>query len=239
MKKYGRAAVLVAGLLSCGLVLKATPAFGRAWYDPKRRGFTERERRPRGQYQHEEQYIREKLRQLRIQQARMPEDIRAMAPIDVGRPGAGRPEIVSYLRRDRTRLVAGGWLWGNPAFGWEGDTPMGYMMELDPTDPKAIGVKIDEPIVEWWEASERSRGQRAEWFRARFGAAQQLQTMPQQQLLQQQQQQLVPQEGVAPAPGEGLRPEELGPPGAGGGLGIGGEMGPPGGDIAPTAPSGF
>jgi hypothetical protein len=151
----------------------------RALYDPRERGMTPREMFSRGTLRYQEQRRRERLRQLRIQDARMPRDIRVMAPLAVGRPGEARPEIIDYLHRDRTSFIAGGWLWNDPVKGYS--YSLGDMVEYDITDPEGHTIHREEPLVEWWEVSERSREQRAEFFRARFGAAQQLRVSPTQE----------------------------------------------------------
>jgi len=88
-------------------------------------------------------------------------------------------------------------------------------------------------VVEGWEISERSRGARAEWFRSRFGSAQQMQTMPREQIMQDVGS--MEQPPATPAPGGESGTGEFGVGGgmgggmAPGGMQGGGDMGPPGG----------
>ncbi len=174
------------------------------------RGYTSREMFPRGQNRVFEQHRREKLRQLRILEARMPRDIRNMVPVSPGKPGDSRPEIIEFLHRNRTRFVGGGWVWNSGQVSIYPDSkitgpikgatyPVGGLAEVSVTDPESSSISLQEPIIEWWEVSDRTREQRAEFFRARFGAAQQMQSTG----------------GGATGGGGSMMPGGIGPPGGG------------------------
>ncbi len=196
------------------ILLGINLAYGRTDYNAMDRGLTEREMKPRGQAEGEERNTRERLRQIRIQESRMPRDIRNAATTFVTRPGSARPETIDYTSRERVKFIYGlGWPMGNEAKGWS--YPAGYPLEFDATDPQAINISEERPIVEWWEMSERSRGQRAEFFRAKFGAVSELRASPQQ--MQGGGQIETGGAGAAqPSGSQGVRPLDLGQPSSGG-----------------------
>ncbi len=139
----------------------------------------------RGAIEGQEYRIRSNLRQLRIQESRMPQDVRSMVTLALERPGEARPDAIDSFSRDRSKFIAGGWMWNSGAIplyaGVTGPTkgfsdPHGELVEYAGTDPEGLAITKETPITEWWEFSAREK--RAEFFRARFGAAQQMQAMP-------------------------------------------------------------
>jgi len=198
------------------VLLGADLARGRTYYDPFQRGLTPRELKPRGQIQADTRETREKLRQIRIQESRMPRDIRAIAPTFITRPGSARPEVVNYTSRDKVKAIGGGWFWESQGKGWS--YGFGYPAEYDLTDPEAVSIRKEEPIVEWWEVSERSRGQRAEWFRSRFGAAMELRSVPQEvPAARQEELRERPSSTQSTTDEQGMRPMDFGPSSGGAG----------------------
>ncbi len=148
-------------------------------------GFTPREMFSRGAIKGQEYRRRSRLRQLRIQESRMPQDVRSMVVTPLERPGEVRPEIIDSLSRDNTQFIAGGWMWNSGAVplyaGVTGPSkgfsdPQGGIVEYAGTDPEGLAITKETPITEWWEFSAREK--RAEFFRSRFGAAQQMQAVP-------------------------------------------------------------
>lgn len=174
---------LVFSFLATGIYVLSTISTVQA--GPLPGGFTPREMFSRGAIEGREFRVRSKLRQLRIQDSRMPQDVRSIATVPLGTPGDTRPETINSLSRDHTKFIAGGWMWNSGAVDlYAGITgpAKGFTYPLDNgaenfvTDPESAKIARETPITEWWEFS--AREQRAEFFRAKFGAAQQLQSMP-------------------------------------------------------------
>ncbi len=183
MKPHRLKFYLVFGLLSVGICMLCEIVAVQA--GPLPQGYTEREMFSRGAIKGQEFRRKSRLRQLRIQESRMPQDVKAIALTTMGTPGDSRPEIIGAMTRDHSRFVAGGWMWNSgvvygtaqikgPSTG--SSYPIGNAVEYSVTDPESVHLAEERPITEWWEFS--AREQRAEFFRTRFGAAQQLQTMP-------------------------------------------------------------
>jgi hypothetical protein len=160
------------------------------------RAFSTREIISRGAIRDDIQRVKERLKQLRTQEERMPRDIRDMSPLPMGKPGESRPEASDYLSRDRSRFVAGGWLWNENAIPlYTGaSTPVGNVTITGPskgssfpianlaehsaTDPEGSTIQREEPLIEWWESNEQSTQRRADFYRSKFGASQKVQSMP-------------------------------------------------------------
>lgn len=139
--------------------------------DPWQRGLTPREMKPRGQLHMDKRHIREKLRDLRLQETRRPRDIQATPTQDMGKPGRARPGDIR-ITYDIETIKKG---YSAPTFldqlrfasdGW------GPIREVAKSDMAAHLITETEPVVEWWEMNLRSRTQRGGWFRARFGSKQ-------------------------------------------------------------------